>query len=134
VENAALLREVLARGRAARGQALRDVAAFIDKAWARIGTRSLIIKTILDAASELDRPTTNATSVPSPRPDLEAVIKIYKARETERQWYAKSDVGSRFAESIESGTAYTHAAVGLLVAEIEWLRELLVKLESEDAS
>jgi hypothetical protein len=57
--------------------------------------------------------------------DADAIITVYNAREAERKWYASSDVGQAFAESIESGTAYTHAAVGLLVAEIARLRAML---------
>jgi hypothetical protein len=57
--------------------------------------------------------------------DADAIIKVYRAREAERKWYASSDVGQPFADNIESGTAYTHAAVGLLVAEVTRLRAML---------
>lgn len=49
-----LIREVLAQARAERVAALREVADIIERDWGRLGTRTLILKTIRDRATALE--------------------------------------------------------------------------------
>jgi hypothetical protein len=49
-----LVREVLTQAKGGRAAALREIANVIDRDWARLGTRSLILKTIRDRATALE--------------------------------------------------------------------------------
>jgi hypothetical protein len=51
-----LIREVLAGRRREKSAALREIANIIERDWAQLGTRSLILKTIRDRAAALDSP------------------------------------------------------------------------------
>lgn len=57
-----LVREVLAQTKAEKVAALREIADVIESGWARLGTRTLILKTIRDRATVLEADLLSSTT------------------------------------------------------------------------